>query len=141
VCEGRSDLFLHKNHSIPSALGPLPSVVKRTNNTIISHGLLEFLLFENFFVPYHQSLGCILEIANAAIPNTPPQTDTAGGGYQDVMHIKRGPALVTLALAGNEIVLYVPELLTTNWNSSWGGLIVWNRWATTRLRRAISQVY
>jgi carboxypeptidase D len=127
VC-GRPNLFLHNDHPVPSALGPLPSVVERTNNTTISHGLLEFLLFDNgslitiqnltwnrfqesqeqnFFVSYHQSLGCILEIANAAISNT-PQIDTAGGGYQGVMYTKRGLTFVTVALAGHEIPLYVP---------------------------------
>ena len=104
VCAGGPNLFPHHDQSVPSALGPLPSVIERTNNTIIGHGLLDFLLFangslitiqnmtwhgtqgfetapskeQNFFVPYHQSLGYILEIANAAIPDTPPQTDTAG---------------------------------------------------------------
>jgi len=33
--------------SIPSALGPLPSVIERTNNVIIGHGWLDYLLLAN----------------------------------------------------------------------------------------------
>jgi len=47
ICGGGPNLFPHGDKSPPSALGPLPSVIERTNNTIIGHGLLDFLLFAN----------------------------------------------------------------------------------------------
>lgn len=134
ICGGGSNLFPHGDKSVPSALGPLSSVIERTNNVIIGHGLLDFLLFsngslitiqnltwngfqgfqtapspvQNFYVPYHASLGYILQIANAAIPNTPPQLDTAGAGFQGVTHTERGLTFVTVNLAGHEIPQYVP---------------------------------
>src|SRR6266536_6161100 len=62
----------------------------------------------NLFVPYHQSLGGILKIANSATPNTPPQIDTAGAGYQGVWHTERGLTFATVNLAGHEIPQYTP---------------------------------
>ena len=129
VCAGGPGLFPNGDQSPPSTLGPLPSVIERTNNTIIGHGLLDFLLFSNgslitiqnmtwnglqgfqtapsekmnFFVPYHQSLGEILSLANNAIPNSPPQYDTAGAGYQGVTHTERGLTFVTVNLAGQYV--------------------------------------
>ncbi|TVY19505.1 Carboxypeptidase cpdS [Lachnellula arida] len=134
VCTGGSNLFPNGDQSVPSALGPLPSVIERTNNTMIGHGLLDFLLFsngslitiqnmtwnglqgfqsapsytQNFYVPYHQTLGEILDWVNDAIPNSPSFTDTAGAGYQGTWHTERGLTFVTVALAGHEIPQYVP---------------------------------
>jgi carboxypeptidase D len=134
VCAGGSNLFPNGDQSVPSALGPLPSVIERTNNVMIGHGLLDFLLFangslitiqnmtwnglqgfqsrpsptRNFYVPYHESLGYILSIANDAIPNTPPQTDTAGAGLQGTWHTERGLTFVTVDNAGHEIPQYTP---------------------------------
>jgi carboxypeptidase D len=133
-CGGGPNLFNKSDSSVPSALGPLPSVIERTNNTIIGHGLLDFLLFangslitiqnmtwngaqgfqqapsrtKNFFVPYHQTLDYILSIVNNAIPNTPPQYDTAGAGLQGTWHTERGLTFVTVPLAGHEIPQYTP---------------------------------
>jgi carboxypeptidase D len=133
-CGGGPNLFPKQDTSVPSALGPLPSVIERTNNTIIGHGLLDFLLFangslitiqnmtwnalqgfqsppsstKNFFVPYHQSLDYIISIVNNAIPNTPPQYDTAGAGMQGTWHTERGLTFVTVPLAGHEIPQYTP---------------------------------
>jgi carboxypeptidase D len=68
------------NSSLPSALEPLRSVIERTNNTVIAHGYLDYILLANGtlmtiqnmtwngaqgfqklpieppFVPYHESL-------------------------------------------------------------------------------------
>ena len=45
VCNG--DIFPHGDGSMPSALGPLPSVIERTNNVLIGHGWYDYLLFLN----------------------------------------------------------------------------------------------
>jgi carboxypeptidase D len=133
-CAGGPNLFPNTDQSIPSGLGPLPSVIERTNNTIIGHGLLDFILFANgslitiqnmtwngyqgfqsppsstmnLFVPYHPSLDYILSIVNNAIPNTPPQYDTAGAGMQGTWHTERGLTWATVPLAGHEIPQYTP---------------------------------
>ncbi|KAG9237435.1 serine carboxypeptidase [Amylocarpus encephaloides] len=134
ICGGGPNLFPHGDKSIPSGLGPLPSVIERTNNTIISHGDLDFLLFtegtaitiqnmtfnglqgfqtpppssDNLFVPYHQTLGDILEYVNAALPHSPAFTDTAGSGLQGKWQTERGLTFVTVNLAGHEIPQYTP---------------------------------
>jgi carboxypeptidase D len=113
--------------SVPSALGPIPSVIERTNNVIIGHGMLDYLLIANgslatiqnmtwngkqgfqtapsstlnFFVPYHQSLGEIIyEIEFQPIPPT-PETDVAGAGLLGVTHTERGLTFVTVNHAGH----------------------------------------
>lgn len=122
------------DQSVPSALGPIPGVIERTNNVIIGHGMLDYLLLMNgtlatinnmtwngkqgfqtapsktfnFFVPYHQSLGDILyEIEDQPIPAV-PQTDTAGAGLLGTTHTERGLTFVTVNGAGHEIPQYVP---------------------------------
>lgn len=127
-------MFPDGDGSVPSSLGPLPSVIERTNNTIIGHGFLDFLLFanaslitiqnmtwngaqgfqtppsktQNFYVPYHQSLGVIESLAENAIPHVQPQYDTAGAGWQGTWHTERGLTFVTVNLAGHQIPQYVP---------------------------------
>ncbi|KAH8646601.1 Alpha/Beta hydrolase protein [Tricladium varicosporioides] len=134
ICGGGPNLFPKGDKSVPSGLGPLPSVIERTNNTIIGHGLLDFLLFsngslitiqnmtwnglqgfqtppsstQNFFVPYHQSLNEILKWINSADPRSPRFTDTAGAGIQGTYHTERGLTFVTVNLAGHQIPQYTP---------------------------------
>lgn len=134
ICGGGPNLFPDGDQSVPSALGPLPSVIDRTKNVILSHGLLDFLLFAdgslitiqnmtwgglqgfqtkpsetmNFYVPYHQSLGDILSYVNDAIPNSPSFSDTAGAGLQGTWHTERGFTYVTVNLAGHEVPQYTP---------------------------------
>ncbi|KKZ63553.1 hypothetical protein EMCG_02138 [[Emmonsia] crescens] len=45
VCSGQYEFFPGDDKSSPSGLGPLPNVIEKTNNTIIGHGALDFLLF------------------------------------------------------------------------------------------------
>lgn len=42
VC-GDDTLGLRNDQSVPSALGPIPRVIERTNNVIIGHGWLDYL--------------------------------------------------------------------------------------------------
>jgi len=120
--------------SVPSSLGPLPHVIERTNNVLIGHGWLDFLLFangtlasinnmtwngaqgfrtapstaNNFFVPYHRGLAEILyEIDYQPFPST-PATDVAGAGLLGQTHTERGLTFVTVNHAGHEIPQYVP---------------------------------
>ena len=128
IC-GEYQFFLpsHRDGSVPSGLGPLPSVIERTNNTIISHGLLDFLLFsngtlatiqnmtfnghqgfqkapsDNFFVPYHPDLQ---ELGYGSA--TAPFTQDAGAGYLGLTHTERGLTWVTVNTAGHEIPQYAP---------------------------------
>jgi carboxypeptidase D len=114
---------------VPSALGPLPSVIERTNNVLIGHGLLDFVLLangtimtiqnmtwnglqgfqtappstENFYVPYHNGL------AELFFTNVAPGFNAdAGAGYLGTWHTERGLTFCTVNLAGHMIPMYSP---------------------------------
>lgn len=119
VCGGDA-IFPHGDGSLPSALGPLPSVIERTNNTVIAHGWLDFLLFTNgtlatiqnmtwngqqgfqspplepLFVPYHAGLA---ELANGNVEV--PFTQVAGAGYLGTVHTERGLTFVAVEGSGH----------------------------------------
>ena len=63
---------------------------------------------QNLYLPYHQSLGSIAQLAANAIPDVRPQYDTAGAGWQGTWHTERGLTFVTVNLAGHMIPRYVP---------------------------------
>nr|POE65967.1 carboxypeptidase cpds [Quercus suber] len=134
VCGDNSLGLLSGDQSVPSSLGPLPAVIERTNNVIVGHGWLDYLLLangtlaslnnmtwsgaqgfqtappstNNFFVPYHPGLAEILyETSHQPIPAT-PQTNVAGSGLLGTTHTERGLTFVTVDLAGHEIPQYVP---------------------------------
>ena len=99
------------DNSPPSGLSILPSVIERTNKTIIGHGALDFLLIANgtllmiqnmtwngaqgftsapsdeFFVPYH------IDYNNEAT--------LAGAGVFGTYHTERGLTFVEVSLSGH----------------------------------------
>ena len=121
--------FLRPDGSVPSGLGPIPRVIEATNNTIIGHGLLDFLLFANgtlatiqnmtwngaqgfqqapsstpnHFVPYHPGLG---QLASGRADT--PFVQDAGAGLLGTTHTERGLTWVTVHTAGHEIPQYAP---------------------------------
>ncbi|EKD12658.1 uncharacterized protein L3040_005242 [Drepanopeziza brunnea f. sp. 'multigermtubi'] len=134
VCLPRPNLFPREDTSLPSGLGPLPSVIERTKNVIIAHGMLDFLLFaegslitiqnmtwgglqgfqsrpsasKNFWVPFHDSIETIIGLVSAPLPNPAPQYNTAGAGHQGTTHSERGLTFVTVDLAGHFMPQYTP---------------------------------
>lgn len=126
VC-GDNHLGLQNDRSPPSALGPLPHVIEATNNVLIGHGNLDFLLFTNgtlatiqnmtwngkqgfqtrpsdkFFVPYHPDLR---EFFFGGIVGD--ATQVAGAGYLGITHTERGLTFCTVDHSGHEIPQYAP---------------------------------
>ncbi|MCJ1477188.1 hypothetical protein MMC13_005859 [Lambiella insularis] len=125
VCAKGPNLFpQEEDGSVPSALGPLPSVIDRTNNVLIGHGLLDSLLYANgtllsiqnmtwngkqgfqtapsapFLVPYHPDSGSL----------NPPigYTNFAGSGILGTTHTERGLTFTTVNTAGHMIAQYAP---------------------------------
>lgn len=129
VC-GEYDVFPHGDRSAPSALGPLPGVIERTNNTIIGHGWLDFLLFANgtlatiqnmtwngaqgfqrppvepLFVPYHPGLAELGQGTAQA-----PFTQDAGAGYLGTAHTERGLTFTSVYLSGHGELSFFSLLL------------------------------
>ncbi|KAJ5153919.1 Peptidase S10 serine carboxypeptidase [Penicillium coprophilum] len=125
ICGG--DIFKHGDGSVPSALGPLPSVIERTNNVLIGHGWYDFLLFANgtlatiqnmtwngaqgfqkspdgpLFVPYTDALE---QIAKGDAGR--PWNYDAGGGILGTAHTERGLTFSSVFTAGHEIPQYTP---------------------------------
>lgn len=125
VCGG--DIFTNGDLSPPSALGPLPSVIERTNNVLIGHGWFDYLLFANgtlatiqnmtwngaqgfqkqptgpLFVPYTSDLD---KIANG--DTSTPWKNEAGGGILGTAHTERGLTFSSVYNSGHEIPQYVP---------------------------------
>lgn len=113
-------IFANGDGSDPSSWGPLPSVIERTNNTIIGHGWLDYLLFLNgslatiqnmtwngkqgfqrppvepLFVPYHYGLA---ELYWGDEPD--PYNLDAGAGYLGTAHTERGLTFSSVYLSGH----------------------------------------
>lgn len=131
VC-GDDTLFPDGDQSEPSSFTALPSVIERTNNVIVGHGLLDYLLIANgtlatlnnmtwngaqgftsapsdsFYVPYNPSIGLVVyETSTQPIPAVPVGL-VGGGGTMGKTHTERGLTYVTVDLAGHEIPQYVP---------------------------------
>jgi carboxypeptidase D len=126
------EIFPSGDMSPPSAFDSLPSVIERTNNTIIAHGWLDFKLFMNgslatiqnmtwnglqgfqfpptepLYVPYHYGLA---EVSNPTIAPRPFTLD-AGAGHQGTAHTERGLTFTTVYLAGHgELGVDIPRLV------------------------------
>ncbi|KAL9119632.1 MAG: hypothetical protein Q9187_003811 [Circinaria calcarea] len=107
------DVFVNgSDKSPPSGLSVLPSVIERTNKTIIAHGMLDYILIANgtllmiqnmtwngaqgfqtapsdeFFVPYHIDYSL---------------STLAGAGVFGTTHTERGLTFVTVNLSGHSI--------------------------------------
>nr|AQA29369.1 hypothetical protein 76 [Fulvia fulva] len=133
IC-GNPDLGLSNDQSVPSALGPLPRVIEMTNNVIIGHGWLDYLLLangtlatiqnmtwngkqgfqqrptEDFFVPYPDNADEVISaiLYQSNIPSIPLYTVLAGAGVAGTTHTERGLTFVTVNNAGHEIPQYTP---------------------------------
>ncbi|KAH9845151.1 carboxypeptidase cpdS-like [Teratosphaeria destructans] len=118
--------------SPPSSFHAIPAVIEQTNNVIIGHGTLDFLLqangslatiqnmtwngkqgfqtqpSDNFFVPYHPGLAEILYDVEYQPSPAPSVSQIAGAGYLGITHTERGLTFVTVDHAGHEIPQYVP---------------------------------
>lgn len=115
------DVFVNGTDlSPPSGLSVLPSVIERTDRTILAHGLLDFILqyngtllaiqnmtwngqqgfqegpdsFADFYVPYHEEsqLGTL-----------------AGAGVMGKYHTERGLTLATIDMSGHMVPQYAPS--------------------------------
>lgn len=106
--------------SVPSALGPLPSVIERTNNVLIGHGWYDYLLFLNgsavtiqnmtwngaqgfqsaptepLFVPYTDAL-----VRDAHGRAERPYVWDGGGGIMGTAHTERGLTFSTVFGSGH----------------------------------------
>lgn len=118
VCNGK--IFPNGDPSVPSALGPLPGVIERTNNVLIGHGWYDYLLFMNgslatiqnmtwngaqgfhsppvepLFVPYTDALNGIAHGRGSR-----PFTADAGGGILGTAHTERGLTFSTVYDSGH----------------------------------------
>jgi carboxypeptidase D len=113
--------------SLPSSLGPLPSVIERTNNVVINNGMLDFVIFANgtlvsiqnmtwngaqgfqkapsnsLFVPYHPGLAenAAAQLASAGSWTTQVFIQDAGSGYLGLTHTERGLTFNTVLGSGH----------------------------------------
>ncbi|KAL1310734.1 hypothetical protein AAFC00_000987 [Neodothiora populina] len=111
---------LERDTSTYSGLSVLPKVIEQTNNVIIGHGLLDFILmfngtlmtvqnmtfngktgfsvppaeWDDFYVPYHSELSL---------------GDLAAAGNMGSWHTERGLTVCTVALSGHMIPQYQPS--------------------------------
>ncbi|OAA68457.1 serine carboxypeptidase [Niveomyces insectorum RCEF 264] len=113
------NVFVHRDRSLPSGLSVLPQVIDATQNVIIGHGALDFVLVAN---------GTLLTIQNMTwggkrgfqAPPTEPMYvpfhddfvtgSAAGSGVMGTVHTERGLTYVGVALSGHMIPQYAPSV-------------------------------
>lgn len=115
------NVFPNGDSSLPSALTVLPGVIERTQNVIVSHGLLDMVLIAN---------GTILQIQNTTwgglqgFQSTPYADDlyvpghseyqvatyAAGGAVMGTTHTERGLTYATVELSGHMVPQYQPSV-------------------------------
>lgn len=138
-CSTSSTFPNDQDGSVPSALGPLPGVIERTNNTIITHGLLDFLMFIN---------GTLISIQNMTWNgaqgfqrkpskpfNVPSQLSSnangrrAAEGRMGTVHTERGLTFISVDNSGHRKFFFV-------YTSSmcWFLLISYFWYRTTKIR-------
>lgn len=120
-------IFPQGDGSAPSGLGPLPSVIERTNNVLIGHGWYDYLLFLNgtlatiqnmtwngargfqkppiepLIVPYTNMLEGIVNGEGSS-----PWTTDSGAGILGTAHTERGLTFSSVHAAGHQIPQYAP---------------------------------
>lgn len=113
------NVFPNGDGSLPSAVSVLPGVIERTQNVIVSHGLLDMVLIAN---------GTLLQIQNTTwgglqgfqtepsdslyIPNHGDYSDStlAASGIMGVTHTERGLTYATVELSGHMVPQYQPSV-------------------------------
>lgn len=113
------NVFPDGDSSLPSALTVLPGVIERTQNVIVSHGLLDMVLIAN---------GTILQIQNTTwgglqgfqtapsdnlvVPSHTDYSDStlAASGIMGTTHTERGLTYATVELSGHMIPQYQPSV-------------------------------
>ncbi|KAL2061428.1 hypothetical protein VTL71DRAFT_7701 [Oculimacula yallundae] len=114
VCDNNSNIFPDGDLSLPSSLGPLPSVIERTRNVIIAHGLLDFFFLADGTLISIQNMTWGDGLQGFQTAPSPvsnffvPGSATAGSGLQGVTHTERGLTFVTINLSGHFNAMYTP---------------------------------
>jgi carboxypeptidase D len=133
VCNAGSPGLLYNDTLPDSAFGPLPGVIERTNNVIITHGEMSMVGLAdgsllciqnmtwggkqgfqtpmpadlNLFMPYHRGLD---EIVAGTAPI--PMTHTAGAGLLGKWHSERGVTFARVSTGGHSgLSFHSPILL------------------------------
>lgn len=113
------NVFPNGDSSLPSALTVLPGVIERTQNVIVSHGLLDMVLIAN---------GTLLQIQNTTwgglqgfqdapsdnlvVPTHGEYSDAtlAASGIMGTTHTERGLTYATVELSGHMVPQYQPSV-------------------------------
>lgn len=114
-----TNVFPNGDASLPSAVTVLPGVIERTQNVIVSHGLLDMVLIAN---------GTLLQIqnttwgglqgfqeapsANLVVPAHGDYSDAAlaASGIMGTTHTERGLTYATVKLSGHMVPQYQPSV-------------------------------
>lgn len=112
-------VFLVSDDSIPSASGPLPYVVERTNNVMINHGALDSILMANGTLLAIQNMTWHGTMGFQTVPEqpvfvphhkNPDPAVAAGQGVMGTWHQERGLTLSVITQAGHMIPTTQPAV-------------------------------